>query len=207
LLSNSLWFDRSKSGFLNVYPVLAGLGLSLLASGLGGPRQFWRELTVLFFLGIPRGIAISHVDLALITARVATFWLWYLGQDVKVEGNEISLPGGSVNVVKSCDGTSAISSLLCLAVVFLVFFRPSRVRAVLTPVAAVSLAFLTNSFRIALLAVALAVGKQETFKYWHEGKGSVVWSLLPVLLFGTFCLFLTRRPTPVPSNPPGGEVP
>jgi cyanoexosortase A len=68
---------------------------------------------------------------------------------------------------------------------------------ILVPVLAIFLAFVVNGVRVALMAALAASSKPEAFEYWHKGNGSLMFSLIAVLLFGLFCLFLIRQQEPV----------
>jgi hypothetical protein len=45
------------------------------------------------------------------------------------------------------------------------------------------------------MVMALLIG-QPAFDYWHTGQGSLVFSMIAVLLFGVFCWFAFLRDTP-----------
>jgi exosortase/archaeosortase family protein len=64
---------------------------------------------------------------------------------------------------------------------------------ILVPIVAVSLAFIVNGIRVAVMAVLSASSNEKAFDYWHLGEGSLIFSLLSVLSFGLFCLFLLRQ--------------
>jgi cyanoexosortase A len=163
-----------------------------MASGFAGVVRFWRELVILFFLGIPHGFLLGLVDLSHTTARFAGFLLHYFGRDVQLNGAVLALPGGVVEVVKSCDGTGAMAYLACLAVVVLVLFPVRRwLRFTLVPVA-MAIAFVTNGVRVASLAVIEASLGTKAFDYWHTGGGATLWTVLPVLIFGGLCYFLLQ---------------
>jgi hypothetical protein len=36
----------------------------------------------------------------------------------------------------------------------------------------------------------VALSQQEAFEYWHQGDGSLIFSMIGVLLFGLLCHFL-----------------
>lgn len=188
---------------LALYPLWAGLALSLLAEGLRGPGRRWRELLILFFLGIPHGFLIGGINLSQITARFSAFLLHYMGRDVKLTGTEIALPGGAVEVVKSCDGTGAMAYLACLAVIFLVLFPVKRWQRVVMIPLAMTIAFITNGVRVALLAVIESSAGTKSFDYWHEGTGAMLWTGLPVLVFGLVCFLVLHfqiRSTELPAR-------
>ncbi|AFY76746.1 MAG: cyanoexosortase A [Hydrococcus sp. C42_A2020_068] len=186
------------SHFIRLSPFLSAVGLALLASGFKGLKQYWQELTVLFFLGVPQVILSSlSIDTSLITAQFAAFILWYLGFEVSRQGVYINLPGGGVEVYPGCSGLENMAHLLGLAILFLAMFPMNWGQKILAPIVAVTLAFLVNGFRVAFMTVLAASSQLETFEYWHKGGGSLVFSLIAVLLFGLFCLFSIRQQEPV----------
>jgi cyanoexosortase A len=191
----------SWTQLLALYPVWAGIGLSLMAGGFGGVARFWRELLILFFLGIPHGFLLGMVDLSSTTAQFAAFLLHYCGREVVLVGTEIALPGGAVEVVKSCDGTGAMAYLACLAVVFLVLFPTSKWQRIVMVPLAMGIAFLTNGIRVALLAVIESSAGAHAFDYWHTGTGAMLWTGLPVLLFGLICFGLLHFQSPPELGP------
>jgi cyanoexosortase A len=199
--SNALWMNEAREKFLFVYPLIGGLGWALLASGFVQLQQYWRQLIILFLLGVPRGFVSDWIDLSPMTAHVAAFLLWYAGRDVQLIGTEIVMPGGAVTVDKGCDGTGVISYLVCLGVVFVFLFRLRGARRVLALVAAPLLAFLTNMMRVIALALMEAAGRHDAFEYWHDGSGSMVWTVLPVLLFGCLGLLILPKNTPTSGDP------
>ena len=187
LLVGILRTRESWTPILALYPLWAGIALSLMVGGFPGPVRYWRELLILFFLGIPHGFLLGVVDLSRITAQFAAFLLHYLGREVRLTGTEIALPGGAVEVVKSCDGTGAMAYLACLAVVFLVLFPATRWQRMIMVPLAMGIAFLTNGVRVALLAIIESSAGAHSFDYWHTGTGAMLWTGLPVLLFGLIC--------------------
>lgn len=182
--------------FIRLYPFISGIGLALLASGLKGLKHYWQELLVLFFLGIPNILLSSLIDISELTAQFASFILWYLGFEVSRQGVDVTLLKGGIEVYAGCSGLEGMTHLLGLAVLYLVMFPTDWTRKVLVPVVAVSLAFVVNGFRVALMAVLAASSNLEAFEYWHTGSGSAIFSMISVFLFGLFCLFLLRQEEP-----------
>jgi cyanoexosortase A len=186
------------SHFIRLSPFLSAVGLALLASGFKGFKQYWQELLILFFLGMPQVLLSSLlIDISTFTAQFAAFILWYLGFEVSRQGVYINLPTGGVEVYPGCSGLESIAHLLGLAVLFLVMFPMDWGQKILVPVLAIFLAFVVNGVRVALMAALAASSKPEAFEYWHKGNGSLMFSLIAVLLFGLFCLFLIRQQEPV----------
>jgi cyanoexosortase A len=206
VLMNSVWMDRSNHVFPYLHPLFAGLGLGLLAVGFRGLRRYWRELTLLALLGIPRLLLMAWEGLALITAKVATFLIWYLGNEVELRGVEIVMPGGAVVVDQGCAGPGVISYLLCLAGVFIFLFPVSPVRQVLALMIAPAIAVSTNLLRVVLLALLEDAGLHDAFDYWHKGTGSPVWTMLPILIFFFVAMAMVDRPRkPGDTSQAGGE--
>lgn len=172
--------------FLRLSPLVSALGVGLIASDIKGLKQYWRELFILCFL-IPHSGLVSHLfDISKITAHFAGFLLWYLGFQISCQGVNLILPTGSVEVNPGCSGYSNILQLLGLSAVFLTMFPTKKIQKIILPVVALSLGFVVNGFRVALMAV-LASSNEEAFTYWHTGDGSLIFSAISVLLFGWFC--------------------
>ncbi|TVQ19797.1 MAG: cyanoexosortase A [Leptolyngbya sp. DLM2.Bin15] len=192
----SLSMPEQFNSFVRIAPFIAGLGLALLAAGFAGLRQFWRELTILFFLGVPRVLISLAVDISPLTAKFSAFLLWYAGFDVTRDTVFVRLPGGAVQVYEGCSGLEAMTYLLGLAVVFMMMFPLSRPKKLVTPMVAIALGFVVNAIRVSLMAVLAAANNKPAFDYWHEGTGSLIFAITSVVLFGAFCLLLLRRDRP-----------
>ena len=183
--------------FLVLFPFVSALALSLLASGFKGLIRYQQELTLLFFTGLPKILISSLLDIPILTAKFATFLLWYSGFEVSNQGVNILLPTGTVEVGTDCSGRGAMSYLLTLAVIFLVMFPTKRNNNILVPIVAVIIGFVVNGIRVALMAILVATSNQELFRYWHERSGSLIFAIIEVSLLGLFCFFLLRQEEPV----------
>lgn len=182
--------------FLLLSPCVSALGLALIASGFQGLKQYWQEFIALCCLGVPQVLLSSLVDPSLLTAQFAAFTLWYSGFNVSRSGVNIHLPTGYVEVYPGCSGVESMAQLLSLAGLFLIMFPVQGIKKVFVPFVAVLIAFVVNGVRVALMTVLVASSKQEAFNYWHTGDGSVIFSMIAVLLFGLFCLFLLQQAKP-----------
>ena len=179
--------------FLGVFPFLSSLGLALLASGFKGLKQYWQELLILFFLGVPKATLFPVMDISVLTARFSTALLWYMGFDVLNQGVTVMLPGGGVNVQPVCSGLRGVFYLLGLAVLTLLMFPVSGVKKYFVPIVAMILAFVVNGFRVVVMAFFANDQNQKGLAYWHDGQGSLIFMLISVMLFGFFYLFLMRQ--------------
>ncbi len=180
--------------FLRVSPFISGIGLALIASGGQAWKQYWQELTLLIFPIISPGLLLRVFDISPITAKFATFILWYLNFPVQNNGSYIILPTGAVDVYFGCSGYSSIIQLLGLSVLFLFMFPTTKKQKIYLPILAVTVGFVVNAIRVALMAYLVAYSTQQAFEYWHKGDGSLIFSMIAVAIFGFFCwLFVLRE--------------
>jgi cyanoexosortase A len=102
------------------------------------------------------------------------------------------LPTGIVEVYKGCSGMKIILDMWGLAALLLVIFPTNGRQKILVPVAATFIGFAVNLVRVVIMAILLAFDNQTAFEYWHEGDGSLVFSMISVLIFGLFCFLMLR---------------
>ncbi|MEG4205709.1 cyanoexosortase A [Microcoleus sp. Pol7_A1] len=182
--------------FIRATPFLSGVSLALLASGTKGLKQYWQELLILGYTAIPPGLIGVFVDVAKLTAKFSAFILHYLGFEVVRKGVFLILEKGSVEVYHGCSGVNAMLQLLGMALVFLLMFPTTLGQKIVLPLVAIIIAFVVNAARVALMAVLVSLSQPEAFKYWHEGNGSVIFSMIAVSIFGLFCWFAILKDQP-----------
>ncbi len=160
-------------------------GLSLLL--LGGRRTralAFPLLLCLFMLPVPAG-AISHVHLVLrqISAVGAHLLVSGYGIPVLKEGTTLYLPHATVEVADACSGVSTLQASVLLGMV-LSYLSDSVRRRIALMVAAVLLAVLCNSIRVAGLVLMV--------HYWgvdllatplHQLSGVAVFVVVLIVLF------------------------
>jgi cyanoexosortase A len=188
-------FPYVDESFLRISPILSLLGFALLASGVKGLKQYWQELLLLGFIAIPQHWLSQLINLPKLTAKFATFSLLYLGFPAQNEGYLVKLPTSFVEVDSGCSGISLIFQLLGIALIFLVLFSPKKSQVFLIPSIAIILAFILNGVRVSLMAYLNTYSQKSAFEYWHEGNGSLIFSLIGVILFGYFGNFLLKPHT------------
>jgi cyanoexosortase A len=203
LLKSSGYCEES---FLIAYPFIAGIALALIASGFSGFKVYWQELVLLFFLGIPEVLMSKLTDPAPLTAQFATSFLWYAGFPVTQRGIFLQMPGGSVEVYSGCSGVAAMTQLLGMAVLFLTLLPlPWKWhQKLILPIAAVAIGFVVNSLRVALMAILVSQQQMAAFDYWHEGSGSLVFSVISTVLLISLIWVLIQVFT---TQPPAQEEP
>lgn len=173
-----------------VFPALSALGVGLLASGWQGLKQYRSQLLCLSFLGFYHVIITWSVfDISELTARFAAFILWYLGFDISRQGVNLILPTGSATVYLGCSGLKNILDLLGIGILLLTLFPTRWQQKILVPIVAISIGFVVNGLRVALMTVLSASNHQSAFEYWHQGDGSLIFALVAILLFWLICRF------------------
>jgi len=199
----------SVDNLLFLLAPLAGLALTLLCLPLRQFGRFRDPLICLAMLPLFRilGALLPEQPISLFSAQMVGFWLSILGLDVLVEGRSVILPGGAVEVGNSCNGYEIISQLICISVVFLLAFpvRSWLSRGVLIVVAPL-IAFLSNTIRIALLAIFTGMGPgtgKQLFRFFHDDAGSLIFAGVAVFVYGVIYMHLLERELgPLPA---GGE--
>lgn len=186
--------------FLRFFPLIAFLGLALLASGIQGLKQYWQQFVILSFIAVPPTLVLKFIPLEVLTAKVSAVLLWYLGFPLELQGTLLRLPTGSVDVYDGCAGINVILQLLGLTFLFIFMFPEiKRIHKIIAPIVATIVAFIVNAARVSLLAVI--VSDKEAFEYWHFGEGSLIFSMIAVFLFGIFCWFFILRESPQNQEP------
>ena len=191
----TIWYGLTTPNgpFLRALPLLSGVAVGLLASGFTHLKQYWKELLILFFLGVPSIFSEFFIDISPITAWASSILLLYLGFDVYKDGTEILMSQSSIEVVYDCSGIDQINYLLGLSVLCLVMF-PLRglAKQFFVTIIGVILGFIANVARVAMMAV-FANFNQEAFKFWHTGEGSYVFAMIAVFFLGFIYNFLLKQ--------------
>ncbi|MGA1626717.1 MAG: archaeosortase/exosortase family protein, partial [Prochlorothrix sp.] len=66
----------------------------------------------------------------------------------------------------------------------------SRKLMAITPIIALGMGFIINSFRVVLMAILTAIQNDTAFDYWHDGKGSLTFGMVAVLSLGGFYMLM-----------------
>jgi cyanoexosortase A len=180
---------------LRLFPLIAGVGVILIASGFKSLKSYGKEiilLSLLLFLRLVT-IVLNAFDLPLLTAKVSAFMLWFVGFDVVRQGVFIALPTGRVEVYGACSGVESIVLMLCIAILFFFLISISHWQKVICITTAVALGFMVNAFRVALLAFLVDVQQPKAFEYWHSDDGSLSFAIISVFMFGLFCWLVYVR--------------
>lgn len=201
----SLTIPTKIDPFLRIAPFLAAVGLSLVASNYKRIFQYWRELMILFFLGVPAALLTPIFNPSETTAKFTHFLLWYCGFDVTRQGVYVLMPSGGVKVYGGCSGLEAMTYLLGLSIICLILYPTGKLfHKIITPGIALIIGFVINSFRVFVMVLLVNSGQTQAFNYWHHGEGSLIFGFIEVMVFGSFYLFLMRQDTA--DAQPSGEL-
>ena len=188
-------FDFASS----LLPLLAGLGLALLAEPLHQLRRFVWPLVVLAFLPLMRAIAwlIPLGPLSEATAWLTKHWLNLCGFVAEQQGLYVNLPGGGVKVAGPCAGLNMLMQLFVVAAIFaLAFPMRRRWQNGLMLVIAPFIAVLINAMRIAFLAwinASSLPNKTWWFDFFHWHWGSLVFAAIAMQLFVSLYVYWLAR--------------
>ena len=174
---------------LRLFPLIAGVGVILIADGFKSLKSYGKEIILLSLLLFLRLVAIflNTFDLPLLTAKVSAFMLWFVGFDVVREGVVIALPTGRVEVYGACSGVESIILMLCISILFFFLISISHWQKVICVAIAVVIGFMVNAFRVSLLAFFVDNHQPKAFEYWHSSDGSLSFAITSVFIFGIYC--------------------
>ncbi|ACK67392.1 conserved hypothetical protein [Rippkaea orientalis PCC 8801] len=199
----------SPSGYHTlISPVISGLGLVLMASGIKGLSQYKKELAILCLFPLSSVIhaLLNAMNLATITAIFSNFALWSTGFQSYRDGVFIILPTGRVEVYGTCSGAETILLMFFVSILFLCLVPLSRINQLISITVSVLIGFVTNGIRVCIMTILVAFDKPEAFKYWHGDDGSLIFALISVGIFGIFCWLVYVRPLSLEAELDEGET-
>jgi cyanoexosortase A len=181
--------------FLFVF--ISVLGYLILIIGFKGLKQFKQELIFLSiasillpFINIIVSITGSNIKdnfLTVISAKFATFFLWYLGFNPVNQSTIIDVNGGAIDVIWGCTGWLLFMLLLQLSCCVLFVFRSSFKNSFFPFIISFFISFILSIIR--LIIMALVVKDKVAFYYWHHGQGSSLFTSASMILFWGIIFF------------------
>lgn len=183
----------------SLLPLLAGIGLTLLATPPHRLRPYLPSLGILALLPLMRVLLIPYpTQLTYATAWITKLILLLFGLPAEVQGNIVNLPWGGVTVASACTGLPAMLQLLTVSLIFAIVF-PMRFRwqNMLMALSAVGLGFLVNGLRIALLALINSSqypSKEWWFELFHNGWPAWIFPGIAAFFFvNLYTVWLERQ--------------
>ena len=164
-------------------------GVAYLLGGGKMLRVLAFPLFLLFFMIPLPNFVIRQLNLPLqlLSSQLATDILHAIGIAAMRQGNVIDIGVRQLQVVAACSGLRYILSLGALGIIFCYFYQWCAWKVAILLIAIVLGAIVTNSLRIAAIAVFPVI--QEGF--WHYFSGWVIFVFLFGIVTGLF--FTCRR--------------
>ena len=200
IIAKAINLFEFESIFLSFLPVLTLFPLLLIASGFKGLIQHIRELFFALFLFFPTGaigfFLDNHFKITIINAKIATYFLYYLGFDTASSGNEVILSLPEIGTFKAivglpCAGIPMILLVIKLALLLISCIDTSEKQKILLPAFSFILGFLLGVVRVCLLTLLIPYRTQ--FNYWHGVQGSQIFSTLAITIFSVFCYWILQN--------------
>ena len=181
--------------FLFVF--ISVVGYLILISGFKGLKQSKQELIFLSiasillpFINIIVSIGGNNIKdnfLTVISAKFATFFLWYLGFNPVNQASIISVNGGTIDVIWGCTGWHLFMILLQFSCCVLFLLRSSFRNPFFPFIISFLIAFVLSIIR--LIIMALVVKDEAAFDYWHHGQGSSLFTSASMVFFWGIIFF------------------
>ena len=174
-------------------PIVAALGVVLLAFGFPGLQRQWRSFLVLCLMVYPYGLGNDILEDRLHIGHVTTvgsaFLLHYIGFKATYHDILLALPTGQVEVLYFCTGALLIVWLLKLSLLLmLVIYRLTFWQRLGLVLCAIGTGFFIGCIRVALLV--LVVNNHSLFEYWHGSVGGQIFLAAATLTYVVLCNWL-----------------
>ncbi len=165
-------------------------------------KKYWRELLLLFVLGIPDRTLMMPLVMPLLllfdmetlshaTASVATVVTGILTgwDDLRVIGTHIHAPNVISNVYEPCDGGRIVDFMVRLTIMLIVAFPVKRYKWLIILFISMAVGWLVNVGRVTAMVLIANTGDMAAFEYWHTGEGSKIFNLTAIILFCSIAYF------------------
>lgn len=179
-----LYFLNDRAFYLAAFAMIGLLiGLIWLFAGLPLLRKCFFPLGYLLLMVPLPFIERVTFPLALFTGVCSGALVRFLGMDITIVGNAITLPNANLVIGAQCSGVNSMIALTALnTLVAYVLVGPWWGRLTLV-VAALPLAMLGNILRVAnLLWIARWWGADAAFRFYHDYSGIVFFVIVLLLL-------------------------
>ena len=174
--------------------------LALIFSGIKEIKQFRQELFFAGFLFFPEGLFGHFIDdffrVTIINAKMATYFLYYLGFNVANQSNQVILNIPEKGAFKAivdypCAGLPMIILMLKISLLLVCFYSLTAKYQLIIPLVSVAIGFTLGVIRVCLLTLVIPIPEQ--FAYWHGDQGSQIFSTLAILIFSGFAYWIIEK--------------
>ena len=193
-LVSFVWFLNQKAYYLAAFAMLFMIAGTLWSLG-GFPllRKLLFSIGYLAFMIPLPFIERSTLPLALFTGVCAGGLVRFLGVDVSIVGNAVSLPNAELVIGAQCSGINSLIALTALMTLAAYLLNGPIWGRLLLVLLSIPLAMLGNILRVtSLLFVARTMGAQAAFTFYHDYSGLLFFMLIFLLMFPLTRLLQTR---------------
>ncbi len=180
-----VYFLQGRALYLAAFAMVALLAGLVWALGGGNVvrRLAFPLAYLLLMIPLPAWDRIT-LPLALFTGVCSGGLVQFLGLDVTINGNAITLPNANLEIGAQCSGVNSLIALIALLVLVAYLWDAPLWSRVALVVLALPLAVLGNILRVAtLLYVARAWGAEAAFTYYHDYSGILFFAGVLLLLY------------------------
>ncbi|MFM7579855.1 MAG: archaeosortase/exosortase family protein [Microcystaceae cyanobacterium] len=196
-------YSTDTIGFWTFAPAIAILGLILLAAGFYGIKQFWRLWAImLLFAGVLTRIywfIEGNSSLTVLSAKVSSLVLWYVGFDSSTQGQLVYVNGGAIDIYNACTAFPLFFTCIELLIILYCFYPIGQYRRDIFLYIALAFGWTFLLSIIRLCIMALVVNDAAKFGYWHGVSGSNLFMTLSLIGCG---LFVIIRMPELTASPP-----
>lgn len=168
-----VYFLQSRALYLAAFAMIGLLaGLVWALAGSNVVRRLAFPLAYLVFMVPLPGWDRITLPLALFTGVCSGSLVQFLGLDVIINGNAVTLPNANLEIGAQCSGVNSLIALVSLLVLIAYLWDGPLYSRIALVVFALPLAVLGNILRVAtLFFVARAWGADAAFTYYHDYSG------------------------------------
>ena len=180
-----LWFVSQRAWYLAAFAMIGMIagGVWLLGGGRAARTLAFPIGYLAFMVPLPL-IERSTLPLALFTGVCSGALVKFLGLDVTIVGNSVTLPNADLVIGAQCSGVNSLITLFALMTLLAYLVDGPLWARLLLVILAVPLALLGNILRVAsLLYVARAWGADAAFTYYHDYSGFIFFIGVLLLIY------------------------
>ena len=189
---------------LRMYPLFSIAGICLVSTKASKIMQYWREILIVSFTGIPGEHIVTFLSIAerisILDAKISRLILWYVGFDVAQKENLVILPTGSIKIAGACSSLNLLILLLQFCFVICLCLAIKRNQKILLLLCSTVIGLGVNCLRLCLMALLIAYDQQEAFDYWHGSAGAEIFTTIAILLLALVYWLLIENKTKVLNN-------
>lgn len=179
-----LWFLSSKAYYLAAFATIAMIyGMVWTLGGVEAAKRLAFPIAYLAFMIPLPFVERVTLPLAMFTGICSGAMVQFLGLEVSIVGNSITLPNADLVIGAQCSGINSLIALTALTTLAAYLLDGPLWGRILLVVLSIPLAMLGNILRVAsLLFVARSYGAEAAFVYYHDYSGPIFFALMLLLL-------------------------